>query len=90
MNVYEPSTPVVAMSRQYAHLPIEIEWSPHGVPTWELLSRHRSVESSNGDWNRAIRMLGTDARLRRVNTLTGEVLTMHPAPVVDSHSNRTG
>lgn len=75
------------MSRQF---PIEIEWSPHGVPAWELLSRHRSVDSSDDDWNRAIRMLGIDARLRRVNTFTGEVLTVHPAPEVGCHDDRTG
>ena len=40
-----------------------------------LLSRHRNVESSNGAWNRAVRLLGTDAQLQRVNTLTGEVLS---------------
>jgi hypothetical protein len=57
---------------------IEIEWSPHEAPAWEILSRHRSMEGSNGAWRRAVRMLGTDARLRRVNTLTGEVLTTHP------------
>lgn len=76
------------MPRQYVRLPIEIEWSPHGVPAWELLSRHRSVDSSHGDWIRAIRMLGTDARLRRVNALTGEVLTTHPVPGAESHGDR--
>jgi hypothetical protein len=62
------------MPRQVQPAPIKIEWSPHGVSEWELLSRHATVESSAIAWNRAVRMLGTDAQLRRVNTRTGEVL----------------
>jgi len=75
---------------RYIRLPIEIQWSPLGISAWEPLSRHRSVESSDNDWDRALRMLGTDAQLRRVNTLTGEVLMSHPTPATDSHSDRTG
>lgn len=77
------------MPKQHVRLPIEIEWSPHGVPAWETLSRHRNVDSSHGNWTRAIRMLGTDARLRRVNTLTGEVLSIHPDPGIEAHGVST-
>lgn len=47
------------------------------LPDWHLLAPHCPLPPG-GAWRRAVRMLGTDARLRRVNTLTGEVLTAHP------------